>query len=70
MPWPPGCGPRASTSTSATTVSTACGAAEEHDYAAILLDIMLPGMNGYRICARLRENGNDTPILHAHREDR
>jgi two-component system OmpR family response regulator len=37
--------------------------AEEHDYAAILLDIMLPGMNGYRICATLREHGNDTPIL-------
>jgi two-component system OmpR family response regulator len=37
--------------------------AQEHDYAAILLDIMLPGMNGYRICAALREHGNDTPIL-------
>jgi two-component system OmpR family response regulator len=37
--------------------------AQEHDYAAILLDIMLPGMNGYRICAALRESGNDTPIL-------
>jgi len=29
----------------------------------IVLDIMLPGMNGYRICAALREQGNDTPIL-------
>ncbi|MFJ8042787.1 response regulator transcription factor [Kitasatospora sp. NPDC096147] len=38
-------------------------AATERRYAAILLDIMLPGLNGYRVCARLRERGVDTPIL-------
>lgn len=32
-------------------------------YAAITLDIMLPGMNGYDICRHLREAGVHTPIL-------
>lgn len=29
----------------------------------ILLDIMLPGKNGYDICKELREKGNKTPII-------
>ena len=29
--------------------------ATEHEYDAIVLDIMLPGMNGYRVCAALRD---------------
>jgi DNA-binding response OmpR family regulator len=29
----------------------------------IVLDIMLPGMNGYRVCRALREEGVGTPIL-------
>jgi DNA-binding response OmpR family regulator len=37
--------------------------ATEHVYDAIVLDIMLPGMNGYRVCAELRERGVTTPIL-------
>jgi DNA-binding response OmpR family regulator len=37
--------------------------AREHPYDAIVLDIMLPGMNGYRVCSTLREDGNWTPIL-------
>jgi two-component system OmpR family response regulator len=37
--------------------------AREQAYDAIVLDIMLPGINGYRICATLREEGNWTPIL-------
>jgi len=37
--------------------------ATQHPYDAIILDIMLPGLNGYQICARLREAGNWTPIL-------
>ncbi|WP_337588448.1 response regulator transcription factor [Nocardia nova] len=32
-------------------------------YDLILLDIMLPGINGYRICATLRAEGDDTPVL-------
>jgi two-component system, OmpR family, response regulator len=37
--------------------------AREHPYDAIVLDILLPGMNGYRVCATLREEGVWTPIL-------
>ncbi|WP_329207266.1 response regulator transcription factor [Streptomyces sp. NBC_00683] len=29
----------------------------------VVLDIMLPGMNGYRVCAELRADGHDVPIL-------
>jgi two-component system OmpR family response regulator len=37
--------------------------AQEVDYDAIVLDIMLPGKNGYLVCRELRESGNATPIL-------
>jgi DNA-binding response OmpR family regulator len=37
--------------------------AGEHPYDAIVLDIMLPGLNGFQVCAELREHGNWTPIL-------
>ena len=37
--------------------------AREHPYAAIVLDILLPGMNGFRVCAALREEGIWAPIL-------
>ena len=37
--------------------------AQEVDYAAIILDIMLPGKNGFRVCRELREAGCTTPIL-------
>ena len=37
--------------------------AQTNTYAAIVLDIMLPGLNGYRVCRTLREEGNWTPIL-------
>ncbi|MER6666996.1 response regulator transcription factor [Amycolatopsis japonica] len=32
-------------------------------YQVIILDIMLPKLNGYRVCAALRERGVTTPIL-------
>ncbi|MCX5171570.1 response regulator transcription factor [Streptomyces antibioticus] len=32
-------------------------------YDLVVLDIMLPGMNGYRVCAALRAAGHDVPIL-------
>ena len=33
------------------------------DYDVIILDIMLPEMNGYEVCRALRNDGNKTPIL-------
>jgi two-component system OmpR family response regulator len=37
--------------------------AREHDYDAILLDVMLPVMNGYEVCRTLREENDWTPIV-------
>ena len=37
--------------------------AREGQYAAVVLDILLPGMNGYEICATLRAEQIWTPIL-------
>ena len=37
--------------------------ATEYGYDLIVLDILLPGRNGFRVCAELRAAGNWTPIL-------
>jgi two-component system OmpR family response regulator len=37
--------------------------ATEQTYDVIVLDVMLPGLNGYRVCAELRERSVATPIL-------
>ena len=37
--------------------------AKEVDYSAIVLDIMLPGRNGYEVCRELRAAEVETPIL-------
>ncbi|KOX39485.1 MULTISPECIES: response regulator transcription factor [Streptomyces] len=37
--------------------------AGEGVYDLVILDIMLPGLNGYRVCAALRAAGHDVPIL-------
>jgi DNA-binding response OmpR family regulator len=37
--------------------------ARENDYDAIVLDLMLPGRNGFQICSDLRAEGIWTPIL-------
>lgn len=37
--------------------------ATENDYDAIILDVMLPGLNGFRVCAELRSRQVHTPIL-------
>jgi len=37
--------------------------AREHSYAAIILDLLLPGMNGFQVCSTLRAEDNWTPIL-------
>lgn len=35
----------------------------DEEFDAIVLDIMLPGLNGYEVCERLRADGVRTPIL-------
>lgn len=37
--------------------------ASENPYDVILLDIMLPGMDGHEILKKLRAEGNETPVL-------
>ena len=38
-------------------------AARTAEYAVIVLDVMLPGMNGYQVCRALRGAQQDTPVL-------
>src|SRR3972149_3036739 len=37
--------------------------AQKRSFDAIILDVMLPGMNGFDVCRTLREGKNTTPIL-------
>lgn len=37
--------------------------AQALEYDAIVLDLMLPGIDGYEVARRLRKGGNETPIL-------
>ncbi|MER5599441.1 response regulator transcription factor [Streptomyces sp. NPDC002265] len=37
--------------------------ATERPYDVVVLDIMLPGLNGYRVCQRLRDTGSNVGIL-------
>ena len=37
--------------------------AVERPYDAVVLDVMLPKLNGYRVCQRLRAAGNWVPVL-------
>jgi DNA-binding response OmpR family regulator len=46
----------------------AAGAREEHDL--IVLDILLPRLDGFEVCRRLRERGVRTPILMLTAKDR
>ncbi len=39
------------------------GFALENRYDVIILDLMLPGMDGLEVCSRLRQGGDDTPVL-------
>lgn len=37
--------------------------ARAHAFGLLLLDVMLPGLNGLELCRRLREEGDTTPVL-------
>lgn len=37
--------------------------AREFPYNAVILDIMIPGLNGYQVCSRLRAEKNAVPVL-------
>ena len=37
--------------------------AREREYAAIILDLMLPGVDGWEVCKTLRRRRDPTPIL-------
>ena len=37
--------------------------ATENAYGAIVLDVMLPGLDGFQLCRRLRESGRWVPVL-------
>ena len=36
---------------------------EVHNFALLVLDIMLPGIDGFELCRRLRNTGSDLPVL-------
>ncbi len=43
--------------------NAALEAAGKEDYDAIILDVMMPKMNGYHVASGIRREGNTTPIL-------
>ena len=43
--------------------TTGLALAMENPYDLILLDVMLPGLNGWQVVERLRRGGRDTPVL-------
>jgi two-component system, OmpR family, response regulator len=47
----------------AATGEEALVSADTHEYDAIVLDVLLPGMDGFETCRRLRERGVWTPVL-------
>jgi two-component system OmpR family response regulator len=43
--------------------ATGLDMASDADYDVIVLDVMMPGLNGYRVCQALRADGDHTPVL-------
>jgi two-component system OmpR family response regulator len=56
-------GERGVTSTGCFDGPSGLDAARGSNVDAVVLDLMLPGLSGVEVCARLREEGNDVPIL-------
>jgi two-component system OmpR family response regulator len=54
---------RGSAADLATTGEDALWMAQAHRYDAIVLDLMLPGLDGFQTCTRLRDSGVWTPVL-------
>jgi DNA-binding response OmpR family regulator len=42
---------------------TGLARAKKNDIDLVVLDVMLPGIDGFKVCQRLRETGNDVPII-------
>src|SRR5690348_12022762 len=38
-------------------------AASNDEYDLIVLDVMLPSMNGFEVCKKIRADGNHTPVI-------
>lgn len=36
---------------------------EQDDYSLVVLDVMMPRLDGFEVCKTLRKNGNDVPII-------
>jgi two-component system OmpR family response regulator len=47
----------------AKTGDEALARAEENDYEAVVLDVMLPGVDGFSVCRELRGSGRWVPVL-------
>ena len=62
-PWPAGWPPRAWRSGRSPTATRACRRRSTGAYDAVVLDIMLPGLSGYRVLEALRAEGVATPVL-------
>ena len=62
--------PRATPSTWRDAARTRCGCAGSVAYDAIVLDVMLPGIDGFETCRRLRADGIWTPVLMLTARDR
>lgn len=41
----------------------ALGKARGEEFSLVILDVMLPGIDGFTVCERLRAEGHDTPVL-------